>query len=52
MMMDTMVKRIGKAELWRTDNGKEYIKRGPLNNGDKHWGMRSNFKFMQVLVAK
>ena len=43
------------AKLIRQTNAKGYIFtkviRGPLNDNDKHWGMRSNLDFMEILTV-
>ena len=41
------------AKLIKLTNSKGYtftkVIRGPLNDNDKHWGMRSNLDFMKIL---
>lgn len=45
-----------RAKLVEVTNIKGYtfsrVIRGPLNDNDKHWGMRSNLDFMTILKKK
>lgn len=41
-----------KAKIRHTKDGKEVLIRGKLNDGDKHWGMRSNKKFWKKLEVR
>lgn len=42
---------IGKLSYDPT-TGQPRLQRGKLNEGDKHWGMRSNKKFWKKLEVK
>lgn len=48
-----VMKKIGEAYIDSSVNkkGREFIfvHRGPLNENDKHWGMRSSMKFRKIL---
>lgn len=45
-----------KARIFKTINALGYpttkVIRGPLNDDDKHWGMRSNMRFRKMLKVK
>lgn len=41
-----------KAGLVVKKDGRKTVRRGKLDNGDKHWGMRSNKSFRKKLAGK